>query len=386
MRSELSAWNYVRNNKRSSGTLIMALALVFVAMYLISMLLLTTTESFLPVVREMPKKLAYLSVSAKSLGVTVKEGDTEEELQAEYENKRNELIEKLKKVPGIENAYYTQIIVCLYQSVMGQIVYENPLIAADDVPRFLKHVEAELVEGSLPAADGEVLVDRTIMKNRGYRIGGYFMEEAYGKTFRICGVISSPGMVCVGTPMGYTNSGWYIVTEKEETVRDMTAVLNDLGIVTGDADKVIDTVDYETLFERDFEGVFGKILKVIYLVVMVFLAFTVLIAYIAHMRGRMNEYCLYMSIGYGRSAVYGMMMREMLIIFGGGAIIGLVVALSGGALMQHLLIEARGLSCRVIMPEQIFYILASYCFIIGILQIPVVLSINTVRTIDAIEE
>jgi ABC-type antimicrobial peptide transport system permease subunit len=93
-----------------------------------------------------------------------------------------------------------------------------------------------------------------------------------------------------------------------------------------------------------------------------------------------------MSIGYSRSAVYGMIMREMLMIFSAGAVLGMLAGLGGGWMLHRLLIEAKGLNCRVLMPEQIFRILATYVLIMGILQIPIIYNINAVKTIDAIEE
>lgn len=386
MRSELSAWNYIRNNKKTTGTLVVALAMVFTAMYLISMLLLTASESFGAVLREIPKKLSFLSVSFGTYGLVSGDYESDDEMVQAYLEKTDELAEKLKTVPGIDNAYYTQIMQYTYRSVIGQIGISAPLIDAGDIPEFLAHMDAELIEGEMPAGDGQILADKKIMKNGGYVIGDYLMGDTYGKTFRICGVIDSPYMICVGTPHGYTNAGWYIVVEKDESISDMTAVLNSLGLEVSDADKVNDAIEYEKMFKTEVGDIIDGVIAVVYLVVMVFLAFTVIIAYVSYMRNRINEYCLYMSIGYSRSAVYRMIMREMLILFGLGALIGFVFSMIGGFVIHSLLIEAKGLSCRLIMPEQIFHILASFVCIMGVLQIPVVYSINAVKTIDAIEE
>lgn len=386
MRSELSAWNYIRNNKKTTGTLVVALTMVFVAMYLTSMLLLTTTESVETFMKETPKKLSYLSISFGAYGLRADDYASNEELLLAYDEKTNELAEKLKTVPGIDNAYYTQIIQYVYQSVVGQTGVTVPLMDAADIPGFLTHMEAELIEGKMPTGDGEILADKNIMKNGEYSIDDYFMEKGYGETFKICGVIESPYMISVGTPRGYTNNGWYIVVEKDESITDMTEILKGLGIEVSDRDTVNDSIAYEEMFKKDVEDVLVGVLDVVYLVVMLFLAFTVLIAYVSYMRNRVNEYCLYMSIGYSRSAVYRMIMREMLILFGFGALAGFGMSVLGGFMMHSLLIEAKGLSCRLIMPEQIFYILASFVGIMGILQIPIVYSINAVKTIDAIED
>ena len=386
MKAELSAWKFIKNNKKRVGAMVVALMMVFTAMYLIAMLLNASIESFEPIVFTLPKKIAYLSLSLESYGIDPDNYTDTESLQAAYDEKRNELIEKLKGVDGITDVYYTQVIMCTYQAVFGMIGYEIPLLEPEEIPGFLDHLNARLTAGRMPSGAGEVLVDETVMKNNGKEIGDHFNPNAYNETFTIVGIISSPTMMGVGTPNGYTNSGWAIAVEKDESIYDMRAVLKQLGINASDTDKVTDEVDYKKYYDEEVKGVLDKVIDVMYLAAMLFLAFTVLIAYIAYIRNRINEYCLYMSIGYSRSAIYGMIMREMLFIFLSGSLIGMVLGLCGGWIIFKLLIEAKGLYCRIFMPEVIFKIAAAYVMIMGILQIPVILGINKVITIDAIED
>ena len=79
MRSRLSAWKYVRNNKRQVWVMIIALSLTFMTMYLINFMLLTTEESFKGVFFEMPKKLAVMNFDWKTLGVDPEAPGTDEE-------------------------------------------------------------------------------------------------------------------------------------------------------------------------------------------------------------------------------------------------------------------------------------------------------------------
>ena len=386
MKSGLSAWNYIKNNKKTVGALALALIIVFMAMYVIAMLLNAAIESFRPIVFEMPKKVAFLSVSAAGYGIRTEAYESAEELNDVYEEKTQELIEKLKATDGISDACFTQVINSRYQSVFGGIGYEVPLFRAEQIPEYLKHMEAHLTGGRMPEGEGEILVEETILKNADAQIGDAYMPHAYGSIFHIVGTIRSPYMTVVGTPAGYTNNGWYIVVEKEESVYDMTALLKDLGITVTDADRVEDSVAREVFYDTQIKGLLDKVIDAIHMIVMAFLAFTVLVAYISYLRNRVNEYCLYMSIGYSRSAVYGMIMREMLMIFGTGAVLGLLAGLGVAGILHRIVIEAKGLSCRILMPEQILRIFATYVLIMGMLQIPVVWSIHAVKTIDAIEE
>ncbi len=365
--SGLSAWKYIKNNKKAAGTVMMAVALVFTGIYVIYVLLMTSVESFGPVVHRMPSKLAFVYLG----------GDPE--FQAG-------LIDDLKTCPGVRDAYFTQVIMATYRAVVGQLNYEVPLMDTDKIPVFLDHMDAELIDGRLPEGDGEMLVDSVIMRNMNLQTGGWFMEGDYGKTFRIVGVIESPYMVSAGTPMGFTNTGWYTVIEKDESLWDFTGLLESLGYEIKGNDTVIDGPAYEEFYEDSVVDVIDNVLDVIFLLVMIFLAVTVIIAYVSFMRSRVSEYCLYASIGYSAFSIYGMLMREMIIIFAAGSVIGTVMGLIGSAVFKEFLIVPMGLICRVFYPAQIVRILAVYILIIGILQIPALIGINSIKTIDAIED
>lgn len=387
MRNKLSAWNYIRNNKKTAGVLIIALAVSFMAIYTIYVLLATSIESFKPIMFEMPKKISYISLSGESMGINNREDYETSEAYAEaIDKRRNEIIEELKKHPGIENAYYIQIIQCVYSAVIGQWSYEVPLLTEDRIPEFLEHTGAKLIEGEMPKGDAEVLVDKTVMKNQNLSLGGWFMEGWFGETFKICGVIESDGMFCVGTPMGHTNSGEYIMVLNDETVADMTEILREQGITVSDKDKIVDAVNQEMQYQSDIKNTIESVLDVIFAVVLIFLAISVLVSYISFMRNRVNEYCLYASIGYARGDIYGMIIREMLIIFGIGIAVGLVFSMAIAGLVNVYLIEPKGLVSRLFYGDRIFGIVAVYIFIMGMLQLPVLMNIHDIKTIDAIED
>ncbi len=133
---------------------------------------------------ELPKKISYASITGSSYGLDVKGYETYEELEAAYNEKQEQLIERLKSRPGISDVFYAQILYSMYQSVVGQQTAETPLMEPERIPAFLDHMEAGLTEGRMPAGDGEMLVDETIMKNMGYSIGGYFMRTGMERPLR----------------------------------------------------------------------------------------------------------------------------------------------------------------------------------------------------------
>ena len=121
MKNKLSAFKYIRNNKKTVGTLIVALTLSFVTMYVIHIMLAMMGESIKPIRLELPKKVSYISVSAKTFGVVAENYASEEEANAEYNRKYEELVEALKKEKGIEDAYLTQVLLSKYNAIFGGI-------------------------------------------------------------------------------------------------------------------------------------------------------------------------------------------------------------------------------------------------------------------------
>lgn len=386
MKTRLSALNYVKNNKKSVAVLVTALVLSFAAMYLIHVLLQTTPESFKKVMFEMPKKLSFASLTGKAYGLDRSSFETYEAYEEAYMKKQEDLIGALKKDPGIEDAVYTQILKCKYQSVIGEYYYELPLLSPAEIPGFLDHCEAELIDGRMPEGDGEILVDEVILKNAGLKTGDWFRREAYGEVFRIVGSIRSDALICVGTPMGYTNNGWYLTVYNDETVTDLKAILEREGIVLSSDDEIIDSVSYRETFKTEVEDVINTVILSISLVVTIFLALLVLVAYVSFLRNRVNEYCLYASIGYGRSDIYGMILREMLLLFAIGTLIGLILSLGAGFIITKLLITPKGLIGKLFYGDRILQICGIFIFLMGLLQIPVLVYAGRIKTIDAIEE
>ena len=109
-------------------------------------------------------------------------------------------------------------------------------------------------------------------------------------------------------------------------------------------------------------------------------------AYISFMRNRVNEYCLYASIGYSKKEIYGMIMREMGIMFGVGVFLGALSAIVTMAVLDAALIRPAGLLSAWWYPQHIISILAAYAAVVGVLQIPILVTVFRIRTIDLMED
>lgn len=383
MKSNLSAWKYVKNNKKSVATMISALALSFAVIYIVHVLLMTSVEGFKPMLLEFPKKVGFVNISEKTLEKSkvkgAENGDTKEKMQV--------LLDTLRAKEGIKDITWAQVLQAQLQAVIGMWSEEFPLYTTtEEIERYLDHTGAKLVKGRLPEAAGEVVISSMVLKNRKMQVGDWFRKEVFGETFRIVGEVESDIMVSAGMPNHSYNCGSYYVIQYDEENADLTAFFTEMGVELSAGDIVYDLPAHREHFREDCDELIADIVNTISAVVMFFVAVTMLIAYVSFLRNRVNEYCLYASIGYRRWEVYGMMMREMTIIFGIGFLLGTVMALPTALIVKTAILDPAGIVSVAWYPVMIAKLGAIMLLILGFLQIPVLVSIRKIKTIDEIED
>ncbi len=388
MKSRLSATGYIKNNKRTCFVLILALGLTFMAMYIIAFILGATTESFKPIIFEYPRRISFAEVTAASFPVNRNDyGNVEDYIEACREA-RQKFLEDLSGDPDVTKVYDTQFLSASYNGVVGGLGYEFPLLPAEELPFVAEHLGAVLTEGRMPTGDGEIVVDEIILKNGKMKIGDWFQESSYGQVFKVVGTLRSDGMACLGTPRGNYNNGWGYVVLCNDNSKDFAKLAAKYGVHVSEenGDNICDAVEYKELWDKDIAGTIDSVIKMILLIVMIFLAISVLIAYISFLRNRVNEYCLYASIGYSKGEIYGMIMREMAILFLSGIVLGVITSLGMMKLLEVTIIEPRGLVSAWFMKDQLLRILGAFAAIVGVLQIPVMISVHSIKTIDLMED
>ena len=383
MKSNLSAWNYVKNNKRSAATMISALALSFAVIYIVHVLLMTSVEGFKPMLLEFPKKVGFFSISEKTLEKSkvkgAEDGDTKEKMQV--------LLETLRAKEGVKDITWAQVLQAQLQAVIGMWSEEFPLYTStEEIERYLNHTGAKLVKGRLPEAPGEVVISSMVLKNRKMQIGDWFRKDAFGESFRIVGEVESDIMVSVGMPNHYYNCGSYYVILYDEATANLTPFFEEMGVELSASDTVYDLPAHREHFREDCDLLIANIMNTISAVVMFFVAVAMLIAYVSFLRNRVNEYCLYASIGYRRWEVYGMMMREMFILFGLGFLIGVVLAIPSAILLKVAALDPSGIVSVAWYPGMIAKLGSIMLLILGLLQIPVLVSLWKMKTIDRLED
>ena len=202
MKKGISAVKYIRNNKRTCFVLIIAFALTIMVMYVINFLLSATKESFKTIMLEMPKKVMYANLSDEAYGINEEDFATHEEYVDKYQETVEETENKMRALDGVKFVKRAQKIDTKYAGIIGMVVYETPLLEKEEIKGYIDHFNAKLIDGKMPEEPGDILVDKNVFANRHYEIGGYYMKDFYGETFKVCGVIESDYMICVGMPNG----------------------------------------------------------------------------------------------------------------------------------------------------------------------------------------
>lgn len=385
MPQKLSAMKYIKNNKRRTAVLIVSLGLCFVLTYLTQFLLSSTEETFRSLLLENTRKIQYVSLAGSSLGLDVNNLSTEEILPL-YDQKMQELAERLKTHEGIKEAYYAEVLWVMITPPIGNMTCEIPLVKESELPVVLEHFGAELKEGRLPENPGEVVLDEATMKNNGYALDEYLKESSFGKVFRIVGVLDCDSYFGCGIPTEEL-PGSSMLMILSEGIDDISAELEKEGIVVRDTyDSVVDYVNESKFFQEEVLDVIGNSTSLIYMGIMVLLSISLIIVYTMYLRDRHDEWCLYCSIGYSRKTIYVSILRELLFTFAAALVAGGVIIAASELLLDAVMIQPQGLKCRYFHLQTIGEILCSYVLIFGILQIPVRYALYRIRTIDSIED
>ena len=384
MPQKLSAMRYIKNNKRRTSVLIVSLCLCFVVTYLTNFLLSTNTESFRTLCEYLPRHIQYISLAGSSYGLDV-ENLNSEELMPLYEEKTQELMEKLKTHESIKEVYYAQ---CLYGSVaplVGYMSFYIPLVEKEEVPVILDHMKATLVEGRLPEQPGEIVLDSATIKNSDhYALNGNFYTDV--DHFRIVGIIECDTYFGCGIPHPDLPRSTTMVV-LSEGIDDFTPVLAEEGIIVRENyDTVQDYKYLQQMYEEEVLTAINDSTNYVYLGITLLLFVSLFIVYTTYLKDRKDEWCLYCSIGYSRKTIYSSILHELLFTFVTALLIGAVLIGISEVLLYFIMVEPAGLKCCFFYPDVLFEILCTYVLLFGFLQLPVRIALWKIRTIDAIED
>ena len=373
----LSAVKFIKNNKKQVAVIVIALTLSVMGIYLIGSILASTKESFRPVIVEGSKRQMYLELSYDTL---VKAGGEDKKTM---EGLYSVVIEKLEQLPEVKKAFFSEWTTFSIKALLGNLGTEMPLLKPEDIPLYLTHMKSKLVDGRLPEQDFEIALDSAVMRNQSYKIG----DKLGNNLWTIVGVVEGPYYACVVTTAHGHNNGYGLIILNEEGVSGAKELFEKIGVPLSNLDSISnDAQKGSDMFQKEVVDEIDGSLQAIILGTIFLLAVSVTVAYNSYMRNRVNEYCLYASLGYSRLEVYRMILREIAILFGAGIVLGFAVAGGMIALIDVFLMHPLGLIPVYIDTELIGLILASMAAVIGILQFPALLSVHRIRTIDMLED
>lgn len=385
MPQRLSARKYIFNNKRRVSVLFFSMALCCVLFYVTNFLLSVTIETYGYILVKQTQKAQFIQLSSEDLGIDVENLEYEEWL-VQYKAENEKLVEKLKNVNGIENAYFSTMRYAEVFSVVGQYAIEVPMLNRESVLEYMKHMGAELIDGRLAKNDDEVILDEKIMKNRSYKIGDNL--DGYNN-ITIVGVVKSNYYFAAGVnedTMQNDNTA-QITVLTDGSIDDLVAAVNSVGYsVDRENASVYDCVYGKENLQKDIVDAISGSTDVLDPAIVIVLCISIIVVYVMYLRDRYNEWCLYCSIGFSRKEIYFAVMRELIMTFGAAAVFGAVLSAVLIIALDNTMVKSLGLICRYWYPDMALEIACIFVVIVAALQIPIRYALHKIQTIDAIDD
>ena len=386
MSQKISAFYYIKNNKRRVSVLVTSLAMFSIVTYVSMFLLSATSETFEDILTETSRHIQYIQLDGDDLeyNYSDKQASPEDIYNEAVNKKYDEIRNSLINSKGIEDAFVVQTEYSYVASLVGNYYVEIPMLNKTDMEKVLKHMGAVLDSGRLPEKAGEVVLDSMLIKNYGYKLGDGLSQNNDIKIVGIinCGFYFGCGMADRDNVVFYNPM---ICVLTDGTVRDLKNTIKKNGVFLENS-KFVDLKDGEIKLQDEITCAISSSTNIIFAGIIVIVATLVVIVSISYMRDRSSEWCLYASIGYSRKAVYFSIVRELLFTFVTAFLIAVVVVILLMKILDILLITELGLQCEYFLFDTLNQILCVYIALFGIMQIPVRIEIFKIKTIDAAED
>jgi|InofroStandDraft_1065614.scaffolds.fasta_scaffold09457_4 Predicted permease. len=386
MSQKISAFYYIKNNKRRVSVLVTSLAMFSIVTYVSMFLLSATSETFEDILTETSRHIQYIQLDGDDLeyNYSDKQASPEDIYNEAVNKKYDEIRNSLINSKGIEDAFVVQTEYSYVASLVGNYYVEIPMLNKTDMEKVLKHMGAVLDSGRLPEKAGEVVLDSMLIKNYGYKLGDGLSQNNDIKIVGIinCGFYFGCGMADRDNVVFYNPM---ICVLTDGTVRDLKNTIKKNGVFLENS-KFVDLKDGEIKLQDEITSAISSSTNIIFAGIIVIVATLVVIVSISYMRDRSSEWCLYASIGYSRKAVYFSIVRELLFTFVTAFLIAVVVVILLMKILDILLITELGLQCEYFLFDTLNQILCVYIALFGIMQIPVRIEIFKIKTIDAAED
>lgn len=394
----LSAWFYLKNNKKRAAILILSFGLYFVLLYGVQFFMHPTTYMDEVVFVQGAERMqsGYVNGLEKlnevmGLGMDMslwepERGATYEELVAEINRGTGRFAELLQEEGTADHVFICNSYGISINSFGGGSYYSAPMLTKEELITLTEYLNLEVKEGRMPENPGEVLMDERMAKNRGFSVG----DNLFDQETKLVGIVEYDTYVAAGIDYEeekYPDRNIYLLSNG--TIPDLKEYFAGFGVQAGtESFSTIEITADKVNAIKEVEELAGKVqapLNVMTYSIAFVLGLTVFFVYRLHVQDRYAEWCLYRSLGYSEREVYSLAFREFGICMGisvGLAIgISVVLCLIGGAVMR-----SQGMFYEYFLPDVLLQILGIGTLLAGIMQIPVVVAMRKVKTIDAMEE
>ena len=379
-KAKLSPWPYIKHNKRRMIALIISLSVFAVMLYAVCYIIDCTTKPFYEV--KLNKYDSENIVSIKYTDDTVKKNEkmTDEEYtklfwDRVYENFEKDR-EKLKSVEHVDDVLMYKSGMLRFRSIMGEMstpifLFEN----TEDINTLFNHEKLKLIKGRMPQTRGEIVVDKKIADNQGDDLLNSLAEG-----YKVVGYVDSDKYISFGYAQENENNGWILFLTNQRT--SVQKGIKNLGI------DVISYSDYDSV-KKDLKnevGSFESVKMVFALVSNIILSICIMVVLALHISDRHNEWCLISSIGFAKIDIYVMALKELLVAFISGIVLGIGLGYGCAELLDKLSMKPLGIHVSCLSIEGIKFAVIMIMIIFGLCQIPLFVNLNKVTTVDEIEE
>lgn len=364
MKTGLSAIFYIRNNKKRVLTLILCIALFSATLYIIDFLFGTSEETFYHLMVKQTESIQLIVPNQKDQNI-------------DFATQLTEEADLLKKESFVEDAVPVALGNCYLKSIVGQYSFEMYLAPKEYMERFCEWNEIESYVGTLPKKPGELFVEEKLAKNCDFVIGEKLRE------YTITAIGKCDNYTCFGIPNEKEQSFGILIHSDGKDV-DFKKLYQSYD-ETIEPYLVIDNITNKDEYETEILSAFKVSSDMITVAGMIILAICLVVLYILYIRERQEEWCLYQSIGYSNFAIYLCAVKEMLFVFLTGICIATVAALLAVFILDITIVKPLGLLARYFNTEKVFDIFCVQVGIFGICNLPVLVAIHKIKTVDAIE-
>ncbi len=394
----LSAWFYLKNNKKRAAILILSFGLYFALLYVVQFFLYPSTYMYEVIAVQGAHRIqsGYINGlddlnEVMNLGMDMslwepERGTAYEELVAEINKGTDRFAEILQAEGTTEHVFICNSYGIGIDSFAGINYYDAPMLTGEELVTFVEYLDLNLIEGRLPEAPGEFLMDERMAKNTGFSVG----EPLYDKATKLVGLVKYDTYVAVGIDFEeekYPDRMLYLLNNG--SIPDLKQYFAEFGLQAGTEQLstiqiYADKVNAAKAVEESAQELQMPLLVMSYSIAFV-LGLTVFFVYRLHVQDRYTEWCLYRSLGYSEREVYSLAFREFSICM--GCSVGLAVVLSVVlCLLGGMLMQTKGMFYKYILPDTFLQILGIGMLLAGVMQIPVVVAMQKVKTIDVMEE